>query len=204
MNVTTFERLEPKLKKKVIQNSDVHWGLNIYWTVKHVVTGKPENVFFAFDIINDTAIDVATEMVNELEISDWDPLEIAMMIKKEISTLIPNWEVWNLPKNHHQHSFNYEEDDDDNDNDNDDDENINVIPHPFYSCSSHESSSNSLQDFYSFYDNNSHNHCGEMKETSTTTEWFQGTILSLISFMIFSLFVKISKFVFEVLVIVFI
>ncbi|XP_038883353.1 probable serine/threonine-protein kinase WNK5 [Benincasa hispida] len=142
-----------------------------------VTNGKSKNVYFAFDPINDTAIDVATEMVKELEIiSDWDPLEIAVMIKKEISTLIPDWEEWKLPKNHHQDSFNYEQDDND-DNDNDDDDKNFETPHPFYCCSSHGSSSNSLQDFYSFYENPNH-HFGGTKETSTT-EWFQEDILNI-------------------------
>ena len=110
--------------------------------------GKAKNVHFAFDTINDTAIDVATEMVKELEISDWDPSEIAMMIKNEISTLIPNWEEY------HQDSFNYDEQEED-DGDDDDDESF-VTRHPFYSCSSHASSSNSLEGFYSFYENSHH------------------------------------------------
>ncbi|KAG6603536.1 putative serine/threonine-protein kinase WNK5, partial [Cucurbita argyrosperma subsp. sororia] len=110
--------------------------------------GKAKNVHFAFDTINDTAIDVATEMVKELEIGDWDPSEIAMMIKNEISTLIPNWEEY------HQDSFNYDEQEEDGGND-DDDESY-VTRHPFYSCSSHASSSNSLEGFYSFYENSHH------------------------------------------------
>ncbi|XP_022978130.1 probable serine/threonine-protein kinase WNK5 [Cucurbita maxima] len=109
--------------------------------------GKAKNVHFAFDTINDTTIDVATEMVKELEIGDWDPSEIAMMIKNEIYTLIPNWEEY------HQDSFNYDEQEEDGGKD--DDESY-VTRHPFYSCSSHASSSNSLEGFYSFYENSHH------------------------------------------------
>ncbi|CAK9319805.1 unnamed protein product [Citrullus colocynthis] len=143
-----------------------------------VNNGKSKNVYFAFDTKNDTAIDVATEMVKEVEIiSDWDPLEIALMIKKEISTLIPDWEEWKLPKNHHQDSFTYEQDHNDNDNDDDDNEN-HEIPHPFYyCCSSLASSSNSLRGFYSLKESLNH-HFGGMKETSTSTEWFQEDVLN--------------------------
>lgn len=130
------------------------------------VIGNAKNVYFTFDTVNDIAIDVATEMVKELEIIDWDPLEIAVMIKKEVSKLIPNWEEWNnfIPKNHHQDSFNYE---------NEEEEEDNVTPNPFYSCSSYASSSNSLQGFYSLYDNP--HQLGGMNDTSIASQWFQGT-----------------------------
>jgi WNK lysine deficient protein kinase len=109
------------------------------------------NIYFPFDIFNDTAIDVAMEMVKELEISDWEPSEIAHMIEKEISSLIPSWKVWGTsPKEHHdhdhdhqhqQHSFSYEEEEDDDDD---------IVHNPFFSssCSSSHSSFqavNSLQ-----------------------------------------------------------
>ncbi|KAL4021491.1 hypothetical protein IC575_020292 [Cucumis melo] len=139
-----------------------------------VKNGKSKNVYFAFDILNDTAIDVATEMVKELEIiSDWDPLEIAVMIEKEISSLIPDWEEWKFPEIHHQDSFNYEQDHNGNDdNDDDDDDENYATPHPFYYCgSSHGSSSDSLHDFYPFRENPNH-HFGGM-DTSITTEWFR-------------------------------
>ncbi|KAJ0266803.1 serine/threonine-protein kinase WNK4 [Hirschfeldia incana] len=53
--------------------------------------GLAKNVSFCFDIMNDTSIDVATEMVKELEITEWDPIEIAKMIDGEISSLVPGW-----------------------------------------------------------------------------------------------------------------
>ncbi|KAL5757077.1 hypothetical protein ACOSP7_021500 [Xanthoceras sorbifolium] len=74
------------------------------------------NVYFPFDIVNDTTLDVATEMVKELEITDWEPSEIAEMIDGELSALVPHWKNLNLPHcedNHH--TFNYQEDYDDHD-----------------------------------------------------------------------------------------
>ncbi|XP_068318342.1 probable serine/threonine-protein kinase WNK5 isoform X1 [Pyrus communis] len=100
------------------------------------------NIYFPFDIMNDTAIDVATEMVKELEISDWEPPEIAGMIEKEIFSLIPGRTKWGSPHGYHphQHSFNYEEEDDDDGG---------VNHHPFYSFSLCSSSQNSLHSFRS-------------------------------------------------------
>ncbi|CAN8253165.1 unnamed protein product [Cochlearia groenlandica] len=79
--------------------------------------GRAQSVSFPFDIMNDTSIDVAKEMVKELNILDWEPAEIAKMIDGEISSLDPGWI--------------YEEEDDD-----DDDE----TP-PLHSSSSYSSSS---------------------------------------------------------------
>ncbi|XP_021716773.1 probable serine/threonine-protein kinase WNK5 [Chenopodium quinoa] len=53
--------------------------------------GPARNIFFPFDIISDTPEEVALEMVQELEITDWDPKEIAEMIEAEISVLMPHW-----------------------------------------------------------------------------------------------------------------
>ncbi|KAL1332421.1 hypothetical protein HN51_061229 [Arachis hypogaea] len=61
--------------------------------LKVQITDKDEssrNIFFPFDIVTDTPIDVAVEMVRELEISDWEPSEIAYIIEAEISELMPN------------------------------------------------------------------------------------------------------------------
>uniref|UniRef100_A0A2N9HLE2 non-specific serine/threonine protein kinase n=1 Tax=Fagus sylvatica TaxID=28930 RepID=A0A2N9HLE2_FAGSY len=89
------------------------------------------NIYFSFDIVHDTAIDVAIEMVKELEISDWEPLEIAEMIEDEISSLVPTWKDWGSSlQPHHQHSFNFEEEEDDDAS----------THHPFYSSSSPSSS----------------------------------------------------------------
>lgn len=95
------------------------------------------NIYFPFDILNDTAIDVATEMVKELEINDWEPPEIAGMIENEISSLIAGGKKCGSPRDYHphQHSFNYEEEDDNNGG---------ITHHPFYAFSSCSSSQNSL------------------------------------------------------------
>ncbi|GAB4833184.1 Probable serine/threonine-protein kinase wnk5 [Ancistrocladus abbreviatus] len=69
--------------------------------------GNVRNVHFPFDILNDTAIDVAREMVKELDITDWEPWEIAGMIEEEISALVPELEDWDSS----QHCFTYDADD---------------------------------------------------------------------------------------------
>ncbi|MED6111157.1 putative serine/threonine-protein kinase wnk5 [Stylosanthes scabra] len=108
-------------------------------------SGSTRNIYFPFDTINDTAIDVAMEMVKELEISDLEPMEIAEMIEEEVSALVPTW--WgNSNKYQRQHSFSFEEEqeqdyDDDyisNNNDN----------NPFFSLSSRSSSHGSLPMLY--------------------------------------------------------
>ncbi|KAK7300803.1 hypothetical protein RJT34_11654 [Clitoria ternatea] len=72
--------------------------------------GSVRNVFFPFDIVTDTPIDVATEMVKELEIADWEPFEIAHMIDREISALLPHRKQSNCPDAFH--TFSYQDDDD--------------------------------------------------------------------------------------------
>lgn len=90
--------------------------------------GSLRNIYFPFDILSDTPIDVATEMVKELEINDWEPCEIADMIEGEISALVPEW------KTKPYHTFNYQDDEDD--------------PHhpfnTFSSCSSSQASGTGL------------------------------------------------------------
>ncbi|KAH1266370.1 putative serine/threonine-protein kinase WNK4 [Glycine max] len=106
--------------------------------------GQKRNIFFPFDTIYDTAIDVAMEMVKELEISDLEPLEIAKMIEEEISALVPKWRDWGSAEYQKQHSFSYEEEYDMSNH------------HPFFSTSSRSSSHASLPVFGSSYKNNSH------------------------------------------------
>ncbi|XVE80761.1 hypothetical protein DITRI_Ditri15bG0006200 [Diplodiscus trichospermus] len=106
--------------------------------------GQARNIYFPFDIVNDTAVDVALEMVKELEIDDWEPLEIADMIEQEISSLVPTWKDWGTSQVHHQHTFKYEDDDEDDDH--------NGIHHPFYSTSSNSSSQVSLPTLLSSYE----------------------------------------------------
>ncbi|KHN29517.1 Putative serine/threonine-protein kinase WNK5 [Glycine soja] len=105
------------------------------------ITGHTRHVFFPFDTLKDTAIQVAMEMVQELEISHLEPLEIAVRIDHEVSALVPTWR--DRVKCHHQrqYSFNYEEDEDVNNH------------HPFFLSSSpssprgsgHMSASNSFK-----------------------------------------------------------
>lgn len=54
--------------------------------------GRIRNIYFSFDIENDTALSVATEMVAELEITDQDVITLAEMIDGEISFLVPDWQ----------------------------------------------------------------------------------------------------------------
>ncbi|KAF4375591.1 hypothetical protein CsatB_030267 [Cannabis sativa] len=89
--------------------------------------GPPRNIFFPFDIVSDTPLDVATEMVKELEITDWEPFEIAKMIQEEISSLLPHWQEETYD------TINYQ-DNDDHDG----------THHPFYSFSSCSSSQASI------------------------------------------------------------
>lgn len=64
------------------------------------------NIYFPFDIVTDTPIDVANEMVKELEITDLEPSEIAKMIAQEISNLVPGWKEGDFPEDsHHVYSW---------------------------------------------------------------------------------------------------
>ncbi|OMO82963.1 hypothetical protein CCACVL1_11631 [Corchorus capsularis] len=93
--------------------------------------GSSRNIYFPFDILHDTPLDVATEMVKELEITDWEPIEIAEMIDGEISALVPQWKKTDFPRHEAYNTFNYQEEDD-------------GPHHPFYSFSSCSSSQVSL------------------------------------------------------------
>ncbi|TKY47245.1 serine/threonine-protein kinase WNK4 [Spatholobus suberectus] len=73
--------------------------------------GSCRNVYFPFDIYTDTPIDVAIEMVKELEITDLKPSDIANMIEGEISVLLPNRRNSNCSDT--CHTFSYHDDDDD-------------------------------------------------------------------------------------------
>ncbi|XP_020595451.1 LOW QUALITY PROTEIN: probable serine/threonine-protein kinase WNK9 [Phalaenopsis equestris] len=54
--------------------------------------GNVRNIFFPFDIENDTAIGVAAEMITELNISDYDIIQIAELIDDEVSSLVSEWQ----------------------------------------------------------------------------------------------------------------
>ncbi|MED6146967.1 putative serine/threonine-protein kinase wnk5 [Stylosanthes scabra] len=141
--------------------------------------GHTRNVFFPFDTIKDTAMEVAMEMVNELEISHLEPLEIAAMIDHEVSALVPTWRDPNRGSNntcyHHQHhhhqrqhSFNYEEDEDINNH------------HPFLtssppsSCSPHGSIHMSCSSYKNHFNNNNGNNCPFLQD-----QWPQEDPLSM-------------------------
>eukprot|EP01018_Ginkgo_biloba_P025529 Gb_22252 [translate_table: standard] len=53
--------------------------------------GHARNIHFPFDIDADTAINVASEMEAELDLSDQDVTTIAAMIDAEIQALVPEW-----------------------------------------------------------------------------------------------------------------
>ncbi|XP_058198714.1 probable serine/threonine-protein kinase WNK4 isoform X2 [Rhododendron vialii] len=112
--------------------------------------GSARNVYFPFDIVSDTPLDVATEMVKELEINDWEPFEIADMIEGEISALIPHWKKQGQPESDH---WEHHQEDDDGHH------------HLLYSFSSCSSSQVSLPGFVNIHemDTSSH-HCDWIRE----------------------------------------
>jgi WNK lysine deficient protein kinase len=110
------------------------------------------NIYFPFDIAGDTAMEVATEMVKELDIEDRDPSEIAAMIEQEIVRLVPDWAGGNCADQ--QEYYTYDEDDD------------NEEQPPFYYLSSSPTSS--------------HGSHGGVGPTASGLhgghgDWFQGT-----------------------------
>ncbi|KAB5525045.1 hypothetical protein DKX38_022794 [Salix brachista] len=63
-------------------------------------TGHSRNIHFPFDVEVDTAIAVASEMVEELDVTDQDVSTIADMIDSEIQSHIPDWASNNVsPEN---------------------------------------------------------------------------------------------------------
>ncbi|CAO2839188.1 unnamed protein product [Amaranthus hypochondriacus] len=120
--------------------------------------GSVRNIHFPYDIVNDTAMDVATEMVRDLDITDWEPREIADMIEEEISALVPGWKDSDSPRRQEQYCFDYNEDDDENG------------PPDLSSCSpSHESPRGSIN---SAEVSNSHE-----KPLNATDDWLQGYLV---------------------------
>ncbi|KAK4478404.1 hypothetical protein RD792_013873 [Penstemon davidsonii] len=115
----------------------------VYILVLVFIRCHARNIDFPFDITSDTPLDVATEMVMELQIKDWEPFEIADMIDEEISILVPSWKHPSSPQTHQQHSFNYFDDDDNDDN---------SLHHPLYSTSSISSSQASLPGLFPLND----------------------------------------------------
>jgi WNK lysine deficient protein kinase len=75
------------------------------------------------------------EMVKELEIYDWDPYDIANMINREISALVPH--RWKNECADSFHTFNYQDDD------------VDENRHHFRSISSSSSLQELIPDFVS-------------------------------------------------------
>ncbi|CAM0950466.1 unnamed protein product [Alopecurus aequalis] len=118
-------------------------------------TGHVRNIYFPFDIAGDTATEVATEMVKELDIEDRDPSEIAAMIEQEIVRLVPDWVGGN--GGDQQEYYTYADDDD------------NEEQPPFYYLSSSPTSSHG-------------SHCGVVPTASGlhggSGDWLQDYALS--------------------------
>lgn len=129
--------------------------------VLHIIcAGSVRNVFFPFDILSDTPIDVATEMVKELEIEDGEPYEIANMIDREISALLPHRRQSSCSDAFH--TFNYLDDDCDDDEPH----------HHFRSFSSSSSFQESMSDLVS-----------KAEEISSGYYWLHGMYSWSISLM---------------------
>lgn len=60
-------------------------------TLLHLFSGHIRNIHFPFDIEEDTSIAVASEMVEELELTDHDVSVIAAIIDSEFQSLVPDW-----------------------------------------------------------------------------------------------------------------
>ncbi|GER53191.1 kinase family protein [Striga asiatica] len=60
-------------------------------------SGHIRNIHFPFDIEEDTSNSVASEMVEELDLTDHDVSVVAAMIDSEIQSLIPDWAPRELP-----------------------------------------------------------------------------------------------------------
>ncbi|KAK6153265.1 hypothetical protein DH2020_012904 [Rehmannia glutinosa] len=62
-------------------------------------SGHIRNIHFPFDIEEDTSTAVASEMVEELDLTDHDVSVVAAMIDSEIRSLIPDWAPRELSNN---------------------------------------------------------------------------------------------------------
>ncbi|CAJ1974941.1 unnamed protein product [Sphenostylis stenocarpa] len=70
-------------------------------------SGHIRNIHFPFDIEADTSTSVASEMVEELELTDQDVTTIARMIDSEIRYHIPNWNVSEIPVHRYSQDSGY-------------------------------------------------------------------------------------------------
>lgn len=67
-------------------------------------TGHVRNIHFPFDIESDTALAVASEMVEELDLTDQDVSTIAAMIDSEIRNHVPEWALTSTETSGDNHS----------------------------------------------------------------------------------------------------
>lgn len=121
--------------------------------------GTVRNIYFPFDTISDTPIDVATEMVKELEITGRDPLEIAEVIDKEISALVPHWKEWGTSRSQEHNELSYQDEVEDD-----------GFHHTCYSPSSSSQAS-----FFGLVSHGSHDRCGN--DLACQTDWIQDEYL---------------------------
>lgn len=73
----------------------------------HFYVGHVRNIHFPFDIGADTSISVASEMVEELELTDQDVSTIAKTIDSEIRYHIPSWNPSEVSMNSSLHDSGY-------------------------------------------------------------------------------------------------
>eukprot|EP00850_Spirogloea_muscicola_P011260 SM000069S20697 [mRNA] locus=s69:362952:368548:+ [translate_table: standard] len=85
-NKTVPRSRDFKVKGRRLDHDEVHLRLRIADSEGHV-----RSIQFPFDVKVDSAFSVASEMVEELDLSDQDVTTIADMIDAEIMTLIPEW-----------------------------------------------------------------------------------------------------------------
>ncbi|XP_010455166.1 PREDICTED: probable serine/threonine-protein kinase WNK9 [Camelina sativa] len=86
----SFGNVDISIKGKIRDNGD-----GLFLRLRTVdKEGRVRNIYFPFDIEADTAISVAREMVEELEMDDRDVIKIANMIDGEIASLVPNWSIF--------------------------------------------------------------------------------------------------------------
>jgi len=77
-------------------------GSDVHFHVGHI-----RNIHFPFDIEADTSTSVASEMVEELELTDQDVTTIARMIDSEIRFHIPSWNVSEIPVDSYSQDSSY-------------------------------------------------------------------------------------------------
>nr|XP_043611150.1 probable serine/threonine-protein kinase WNK5 isoform X2 [Erigeron canadensis] len=175
---TSLMRIPEKVPSSLVHNVVKHTDMTITSTMNSEddsiilkvnisdKNGKVRNIYFPFDIDTDTAYDVASEMVKELEINDWEPFDIAEMIDNEILHFIPTWKkgssfAMDSLQNLKFHSFCYDEDDDENN-----------TPHPFHSPSSYSSSQVSPRNL--FLPNTRADDEPQSITISSSVDWRQG------------------------------